>query len=273
MNHMMNIVPVTPALGAVVHDVSLRDAITDRSLFERLHESWLRHLVLFFPGQLLSNAEQLALGECFGPLHVHPAAPYVDSNPALMKIHADSHAKRNNGDVWHSDVSADEKPPMASILHLQKAPSNGGDTLWANMYCVFESFSEPLQVFLRTLEAYHEADYQGFYGDHAPQRSAPSAVHPVIRTHPETGREALYVNRGFTKRIVGLHEKERRALLSILFAAVEEPRFQCRYQWRENDVAIWDNRCTQHHAIWDYYPETRSGVRVTICGDRPKLFI
>jgi len=147
MNQMMNIVPVTPALGAVVHDVSLRDAITDRSLIERLHDSWLRHLVLFFPGQSLSNAEQLALGECFGPLHVHPAAPYVDSNPALMKIHADSHSKRNNGDVWHSDVSADEKPPMASILRLQKAPSNGGDTLWANMYCVFESFSEPLQVF------------------------------------------------------------------------------------------------------------------------------
>lgn len=119
----MNIVPLTPALGAVAHDVSLREAITDRSLFEKLHKAWLRHLVLFFPGQSLSNEEQLALGECFGPLHVHPAAPYIDNNPALMKIYADSHSERNNGDVWHSDVSADEMPPIASILHLRQVPS------------------------------------------------------------------------------------------------------------------------------------------------------
>ncbi|MFT7220356.1 MAG: taurine dioxygenase [Candidatus Azotimanducaceae bacterium] len=139
------------------------------------------------------------------------------------------------------------------------------------MRCVFESFFGPLQAFLRTFEAYHQAGYQGFYGDHAPQRAAPRAVHPVIRTYPETGREALYVNRGLKKQIVGSNEKESRALLFILLAAVEEPMFQCRYHWGENDVAIWDNGCIQRHAIWDDYSETQSGVRVTICGDRPKL--
>ena len=267
----MELDPLTPTIGAVVRGVELRHLPDNRALFDQVHEQWLRHLVLFFPDQTLSPEEHLALGECFGPLHVHPAAPYVGDNPALMKIHTDQESHRNNGDVWHSDVSADEEPPMASILYLKQVPSRGGDTLWANMYSVYESLSPAMQNFLPGLTAVHSADYTGFYGEHEPQRRSPKAIHPVVRTHPETGRRALFVNSGFTQRIVELEADESKSLLNFLFSKVKEPVFHCRFRWPANTVAIWDNRCTQHYALWDYFPEPRSGVRVTVAGDRPHL--
>ncbi len=267
----MHIEPLTPDIGAVVHGVDLRKLPVDTSLYERVHKAWLQHLVLFFPDQELTPDEHLALGECFGPLHIHPAAPYVDDNPALMRIHTDENSHRNNGDVWHSDVSADEMPPMASILHLHTVPTEGGDTLWANMYKVYDSLSPVMQEFLLGLTAVHSADYSGFYGAHEPQRESPKAVHPVVRTHPETDRPCLYVNSGFTRRIVELEKDESDALLAFLFSRVREPINHCRYRWQANTVAIWDNRCTQHYALWDYFPQTRSGIRVTVSGDRPFL--
>jgi len=148
-------------------------------------------------------------------------------------------------------------------------PSAGGDTLWSNMYAVFESLSETMQAELKQMEALHFLSYAGFYGDHEAQREAPKAVHPVVRTHPVTGRDALFVNSGFTRRIIGMSPGESSALLNMLFEQVREPIFQCRFKWKKHSVAIWDNRCTQHYALWDYYPETRSGLRVTVKGDRP----
>ena len=271
MTDAIHINPLTPATGAVVTGIDLRNLPNDRLLFERVHEAWLKHLVLFFPDQQLSPQEHLALGECFGPLHIHPAAPYEGDNPALMKIHTDEHSHRNNGDVWHSDVSADEEPPMASILHLHQVPSQGGDTLWANMYKVYESLSPAMQEFLLGLTAVHSADYRGFYGGHEPQRKSPKAIHPVVRTHPETGRRGLFVNSGFTRRIVELESDESDSLLAFLFAKIKDPIFHCRYKWQTGSVVIWDNRCTQHYALWDYFPETRSGIRVTVSGDKPFL--
>ena len=265
----MKVETLTPVIGATVQGVQLSDVVRDDALFHTIHELWMEHLVLFFRDQALTPQEQLALGKRFGELHIHPAAPYVDGNPALMKIHADKDSKRNNGDVWHSDVSADQEPPMASILRLHTVPSQGGDTLWANMYAVYESLSSVMQEQLNGLQALHHMSYEGFYGDHDPQRQTPEAVHPVVRTHPVTARQALFVNRGFTRRIVGMTPPESRALLDMLFEQTRRPEFHCRFKWQENSVALWDNRCTQHHALWDYYPETRSGVRVTVQGDRP----
>lgn len=267
----LEIEELTPTVGAVVHGIDLREAVLNDDLFAEMHRLWLKHLVLFFRDQVLSPEEHLAFGERFGGLHVHPAAPYAFDNPALMKIYTDENSHRNNGEVWHSDVSADLEPPMASILHLHEVPAQGGDTLWANMYAVFESLSVHMQELLMTLTAVHAADYTGYYGDHEPQRENPSAVHPVVRTHPETGRRALFVNQGFTRRIKELSPRESGDLLKMLFEKTKDPEFHCRFRWRANSVALWDNRCTQHMAIWDYYPETRSGLRVTVAGDRPYL--
>ena len=158
---------------------------------------------------------------------------------------------------------------MASILHLHEVPTQGGDTLWASMYAAYDALSETMKELLDPLTALHAADYTGYYGDHTPQRESPRATHPVIRTHPTTGRKTLFVNRGFTRRIEELSRGESRALLGFLFEHVQNPAFQCRFQWEASSVALWDNRCTQHLAIWDYHPESRSGIRVTVKGDRP----
>lgn len=265
---LIEVEPLTPRIGAVVHGVDLTGSLSDAQ-FEEIHAAWMNHLVLFFRDQPMSPEAHLALGQRFGELHIHPAAPYACGNPALMKIHTDKDSHRNNGEGWHSDVSADEEPPMASILHIHRTPSHGGDTLWANMYDAFEALSVPIQNLLLGLTAIHQADYSGFYGDHQPQRDNPAAEHPVIRTHPVTGRRALFVNSGFTRRIKGVTRAESAALLSMLFEHVKNPNFHCRFQWQPHSVAIWDNRCTQHMAVWDYYPQTRSGIRVTVKGDRP----
>ncbi len=264
----MEIVPLTPRIGGVVHGVDLSQPLSDEQ-FADIHEGWMQHLVLFFREQRLTPAQHLAFGERFGELHIHPAAPYVDNNPALMKIHTDESSLRNNGEGWHSDVSADDEPPMASILHIKQTPRQGGDTLWANMYEAYEALSDTFKQLLKPLTAIHAADYSGYYGDHAPQRESPSSEHPVIRTHPVTGRPALFVNSGFTRRIKGVTRAESDALLRYLFEHVKNPNFHCRFQWEPNSVALWDNRCTQHMAVWDYFPETRSGIRVTVKGDRP----
>ncbi|MEE4299020.1 MAG: TauD/TfdA family dioxygenase [Pseudomonadales bacterium] len=265
--HALDIRPLTPTIGAVVHDLDL--GRLDEATFEALHEAWMRHLVLFFRDQHLTPEQHLAFGRRLGPLHIHPAAPFAHGNPALMVIHTDAGSHRNNGDNWHTDVSADEEPPLGTILHLHTLPSGGGDTLFANMYAAFETLSPRMQDFLCTLTARHESNYDGHYGDHPAQREYPSAVHPVVRTHPVTGRNALFVNPAFTTRIVELSQGESDALLRHLYAHASHPRFQCRFSWTANAVALWDDRCTWHLAIWDYWPQTRSGLRVTVQGDRP----
>ncbi len=267
----LDIEPLTPTIGAVVNGIDLRRAITSDELFADIHAAWLKHLVLFFRAQRLSPEEHLALGRRYGELHVHPAAPFLGDDPRLMRIHTDADSHRNNGDVWHSDVSADTCPPMASILHLNEVPAEGGDTLWANMYAVLASFSPMFQDALRGMTAIHEANYAGFYGEHAPQRDNPRASHPVVRTHPETGRDGLFVNSGFTRRIIELTRGESDAILKLLFEQTRNPLFHCRFKWSAGSVAIWDNRCTQHLAIWDYFPQSRSGIRVTVTGDPPFL--
>ena len=264
----MEIEDLTPRIGGIVHGVDLTQPLGE-SDFADLHAAWMDRLVLFFRNQPMTPAQHLALGERFGELHIHPAAPFAANNPALMMIHTDKDSHRNNGESWHSDVSADAEPPMASILHIHKTPPAGGDTLWANMYDAFDALSDTFKSLLSPLSAVHAADYSGFYGDHSPQRENPRAVHPVIRTHPVTGRQALFVNGGFTRHIKGVTRGESDALLRYLFEHIKNPNFHCRFQWEPDSVAIWDNRCTQHMAVWDYYPETRSGIRVTVKGDAP----
>ena len=260
--------PLTPGIGAIVHGINLGEPVSE-AVFEEIHNAWMAHSVVFMRDQHMTPAQHLAFGRRFGELHIHPAAPYAEGDPALMVIHTDKDSRRNNGSGWHSDVSADEEPPLGSILHIHKVPSHGGDTLFGNMYAAYDALSAPMRTLLDGLTARHESDYTGQYGDHKPQREFPRASHPVVRTHPVTGRKALFVNAGFTRYIEGISRRESVALLAMLFEHVKNPTFHCRFRWEPYSLAMWDNRCVQHMAVWDYHPETRSGFRVTVKGDRP----
>ena len=268
----ISVEPLTPAIGAEISGVDLRGPLDDDTYAE-VRKALLAHGVIFFRDQSIGHEQHLAFGRRFGELHIHPASPCVDGRPELMRVHTDAGSTRHNGHQWHSDVSCDEEPPMGSVLHLHTVPKYGGDTLFSSMYAAWDALSEPMQALLAPLEASHESAhlYDRLYGDETVRRRNewPSAVHPVVRTHPETGRKALFVNSIFTRRILGVTASESRALLEYLFEHVANPHFQCRFRWRRNSIAFWDNRCVQHHAMWDYYPETRSGTRVTVAGDRP----
>ena len=263
----LRIQPVTPVIGAEVSGVDLTQPLDDVVL-TALKDAWAKHLVLFFRDQDLTFEQHKAVGRRFGELHIHPAAPKDAEHPEILVVHGDDTVEFVAGSLWHSDVSCDVEPPMGSI----QLPSSGGDTLFASMYAAYEGLSDRMQRMLAGLTAVHEGEqyYRGRYGaGHLRDDSYPSAEHPVIRTHPVTGRPALYVNEGFTTRIKELPLPESDALLVFLFRHCARPDYHCRFQWRRHSVACWDNRCAQHLAIWDYYPETRHGYRVTIKGDAP----
>ena len=267
----LRVTPLSPVIGAEVSGVDLAQAL-DAAVLTELKDAWAKHLVLFFRDQHLTFAQHKALGRCFGELHVHPAAPKDDQHPEILVVHGDDKVKFVAGSLWHSDVSCDREPPLGSILRVVQVPSSGGDTLFANMYAAYEGLSDRLQRLLAGLTAIHDGEqyYRGRYGSaNLRDDRHPAAEHPVVRTHPVTGRQALFVNQGFTTRIKELPIAESDALLAFLFRHCERPEFHCRFQWREHSVAFWDNRCTQHLAIWDYYPQTRHGYRVSIKGDLP----
>lgn len=263
--------PVTAAGGALVTGVEL--ATVDESAAAELRAGLLEYGVLLFRDQPMTHDEHLALGRRFGELHLHPIERVKsDTPPELLRIHADADTKFTAGFKWHSDVSCDEEPPMGSILTLHTVPPTGGDTLFSNMYAAFDALSASMQALLETLTAVHSGAqvYTGRFGRQPPPgKEYPTAEHPVVRTHPESGRKALFVNENFTSRIVGLTPAESDTLLGMLYTHITNPYFVTRFSWEPHSVAFWDNRCTQHIALWDYYPETRSGWRVTIAGDRP----
>lgn len=227
------------------------------------------------PARCLTPEAHEALGRRIGDLHVHPAAPTVEGHPRVMLIHADERSKVVAGNGWHTDVSCDERPPSATILHVPVIPDDGGDTLFISTEAAYEALSQPMKDFLADKVAVHESAhvYRGRYGSEESESrdgTFPSAVHPVVRTHPVTGRKALYVNRAFTTRIKGLAPNESQAILDMLFDHIERrPEFQCRFSWTPGAVAMWDNRSTQHYAVWDYFPQRRSGRRVSAIGERP----
>ena len=268
----LSIRPVTPVIGAEIHGVDLAH-LTDAE-FAAIRDALMTHCVLFFHDQDISIESQKNFGARFGKLVVHPNDPGVDGHPEVMPIHADRSSVRATGERWHSDVSCDTRPPMGSILRMHTVPEIGGDTLFANMYAAYGALSERMRALLDGLQAVHDGgpyyrEVNRLIGRDDGGRAYPSAEHPVVRTHPVTGRKVLFVNQMFTQYIVGLPAAESRAILGFLFEHVARPDFQCRFRWRPNSVAMWDNRCTQHHAIWDYWPETRSGYRVTIRGEAP----
>jgi taurine dioxygenase len=166
-------------------------------------------------------------------------------------------------------MSCDEAPPMGSILYLHTIPPVGGDTVFSNMYAAYDALSDRMKAYLEGLTAVHDA-VVGFGGITPEGMKLPRHSHPVIRTHPVTGKKCIYVNRGFTTHIEGIPAIESRAILNYLYEHVQHPMFQCRFRWQQHSIAFWDNRCAQHSAIWDYFPQRRSGYRVQILGEKPE---
>jgi taurine dioxygenase len=263
---------LTPIIGAEIGGIDLSKPLGNHAIDE-VHRALAENLVIFFRDQHLSQEQHLAFGRLFGDLHIHPAAPHAPNHPELMIIHADKDSPRANGEGWHSDVSCDEEPPMGSILYIKTCPPKGGDTLFANMYAAYDALSDRMKQYLDGLTAVHDGEdnYRGTYANFGvkDRPAYPRAEHPVVRTHPVTGKKALFVNKGFTRHIVGVPRDESEGVLRYLFEHASNPLFQCRFRWRENSIAFWDNRCAQHRAMWDYWPHTRSGFRVTVQGDRP----
>ncbi len=269
----LRFVKLSPHLGAEVEGLDLSGALSD-SAVEALRAALAEHQVLFFRDQRLGYESGKALGRVFGELHIHPNTPGPEGHQEILPIHADATSRRVAGERWHSDVSCDPVPPSVSILYLHTVPPVGGDTLFASQTAAYDALSPRLQAYLDGLTALHEGA-PWYRASNAKEgiaetgRSYPSAVHPVVRTDPATGRRALFVNRGFTTRINELPEAEGRAVLEFLFEHATRPEFQLRFRWQAHSVALWDNRVLQHLAIWDYFPQVRSGFRITVTGTRP----
>jgi len=275
MNNFLNIKPYAPNLGAVITNIDLSIGISDAEL-KGIRDAFHKFQVLFFQNQSeISPENHIKLGKCFGDLHIHPAAPKMKNYPEIFEINTDKNSKIANGaEDFHSDVSCDMEPPLGTMLQLHVLPECGGDTMFANMYLAYEALSKPMQVFLGGLKAFHESEhfYKGRYQNKNEvdmNKEYPSAIHPIIRTHPKTEKKAIYVNKFFTTRIEGLADQESKLILDYLFTHIEKTEFQIRYKWNKNDMAFWDNRCTIHKALWDYFPNERKGRRVTIKGSVP----
>jgi taurine dioxygenase len=269
----LTIRPLTAWIGAEVSGVDLRQPLDD-STRDEIDKALLDHLVLFFRDQHLDSAQHVAFGRQFGELHIHPFVPNLGPEfPEIIALDAMEGSLEPN---WHSDVTFDATPPLGSILRAVEVPPVGRDTVWASMYAAYDALSTPMRGFLDGLSAVH--DSTAIFGAHghvgySTNRAAEAQLrttHPVVRTHPVTGRKALFVNTQFTSHVEGLTKAESRNLLEFLYRHCENPSFQVRFHWEPGSVAFWDNRCTQHFVCGDTTePIRRYMQRVTIIGDRP----
>jgi len=280
MSTSITLEPLTPVIGAEISGVDMRAPLGNET-FAAVHDALMAHGVIFFRDQDITPQQHKDFASKFGTLQVHPFAPNLgDDNPEIIVIEHDENRPPDLNN-WHTDVTFMEKPPLGSVLHAKIMPETGGDTLWANMYAAYEALSDRMQRLLGELTAVH--DFEQVFGKSGrlyrnqgdgkmqdERQKHPAAEHPVIRTHPVTGKNAIFVNSSFTVRLKGMKQKESDALLEFVYDHVKLPEFQCRFRWRKNSVAFWDNRCTQHYAIADYFPHHRQMHRVTIDGDAPK---
>ena len=269
----IEIKPLTPTFGAEIKGVDL--ASSAAAGFDEVLEIFSEYGVIFFRDQnKLSEEAHINLARRFGEIHIHPAARGKGEDPSgLLKMKTNKESKVAAGNRWHSDVSCDEFPPYASILQLHETPSSGGDTLFASLCAAYDALSSRMKTMLDGLSALHSGEepfrHLFKFENHQEGQGWPENDHPLIREHLPSGRPALFVDREFTKKINELPKDEGKALLDFLFAHTERVDFQCRFQWTPNAIAIWDNRCVLHHALWDYWPEQRSGCRVTTVGEKP----
>jgi taurine dioxygenase len=274
----LEIHPLAGAIGAEISGVDLGGEVDDDTILA-IRRAWLDHLVIFFRGQPLPPARFLALARRFGGPIEYPFVKGIDGFPEVTPVVKLEHERVNFGGLWHSDTAYLEIPPMGTMLIAREVPPYGGDTLFANMYLAYETLSAGMRELLDGLVAVNssaKADVTKTREDRMRERarddvrSQYEAEHPVVRTHPETGRKALYVNGGHTVRFRDMTEEESAPLLGFLFAHQTRPEFTCRFRWEEGSLAFWDNRCAQHNPVNDYHGFRRTMHRVTLAGDRPR---
>ncbi len=267
---------ISGALGAEISGVDLARPLSSAE-FAEIKRLWLEHLVIFFKHQKLSEKQYMAFAERFGEPVEYPFVKGLDGFPKIIEVKKLEHERVAFGGIWHTDTAYLERPPMASMLLAREVPPFGGDTLFANMYLAFESLSPGLKKLLEGLKAVNsstKADASMTREDVVKSSGKDSrnysAEHPVVRTHPETGRKALYVNSGHSVRFAGWTEEESAPLLRFLFDWQIKPEFTCRFSWQPGSIALWDNRCAQHNPVNDYHGYRRLMHRITLAGDVPR---
>ena len=273
----IRVAPIGGALGAEVTGVDLATDLADDVVTE-IRRAWLDHLVVFFPDQFLAPEAFLAFARRIGEPVEYPFVKGMEGFPEIITVTKLPHETVNFGGIWHSDTTYLERPPMATLLIAREVPPYGGDTMWANMYAAYETLSRGLQRLLagvRVVNSSALADVSKTREDRIRDDGYDTereyvAVHPVVRTHPETGRKALYVNPAHAARFADMTEDESRPLLQYLFQHSVRPEFTCRFHWQVGSLALWDNRSTMHHPINDYHGSTRSMHRVSLAGDVPR---
>ena len=264
---------IAGALGAEITGVDLSKSIPAKEI----REAFLEHQVVFFRDQQLDPAQFMAFARGMGTPVEYPFVKGIDGFPEVIEVKKLEHEKHNFGGIWHSDTAYLAEPPMGSMLLAREVPPHGGDTLFASQYLAYESLSSGMKSLLSGLKAVNassKANVTRTREDRIKEQGGSGkeyeAEHPVVRTHPETGRKALYVNTGHTVRFAGMTEEESAPLLEFLFQHQIRPEFTCRFQWRVGSIAFWDNRCTQHNPINDYHGHRRVMHRITLAGDRPR---
>jgi len=272
--------PTSGAIGAEISGVDLSRGMDDET-FEEVHRAWLAHGVIFFRDQRLSPAEQMAFAERFGELDVYPFMEPLPDYPHVIPIIKEKDTKFNFGGGWHTDMSYAERPPKATVLYAIETPAFGGDTLFASMTKAYEALSDSMKELLDGVRAVFTASKvhssTGFYGnaDHPMSmksddtKAAERWLHPVVRTHPETGKKAIYCDAPHVERLENMRVAESQVLIDFLNEFATDEPFTTRFRWRPGSMAMWDNRCVMHYALNDYAGQRREMNRVTIKGDRP----
>jgi taurine dioxygenase len=281
----MRVEPLTSHIGAELIDVDLAEAARNADLFGAIKEQLLKHKVLFLRDQAIERADHVAFARRFGELENHPMLGSDPEHPGLVCIYKDLDSPPDHFEnAWHCDATWRESPPMGAVLRYIEGPSVGGDTIWANMTRAYEELPDHIKETIEGLRARHSIE--ATFGARLPiekrlalKAQYPDAEHPVVRTHPETGEKALFVS-GFTTHFTNFHTSDNvrygqdfapgsANLLSYLIGRATIPEYQVRWRWQPNSIAIWDNRCTQHYAVMDYWPAVRKMERAGIIGDRP----
>ena len=271
-----DIEPIGPTIGAEIHGLDLSRQI-DPATADALEEALVAHKVIYARNQHITTAQHVAFGRLFGELEVHPFRPEGEF-PEIMVL--DNHKDNPvlSTDVWHSDTTFRECPTKYSILRCLVIPETGGDTLWADMCAAYDGLSPAIRNMIDGLDAVHDfKNFRALFTDSDEDRKRlremeelyPKPTHPVVRTHPISGRKAIFVNPQFTLRINGLKPDESDALLSLLYEQSHVPEYQFRLRWKPGTIVLWDNPSTQHYAANDYYPNRRTMERVAVIGDRP----
>jgi len=272
---ILKVTPLTPSIGALISEVSLNKDLNSDTI-EQIYSALIKHQVVFFRDQNISPESHLKLAESLGEIDPgHPVYPHVEGHQSIVLLKNDANNRPDTND-WHKDLTFKPNPPFASILHGVKVPKVGGDTLWASMSAAYDKLPNGWKEHLEELEAIHDMGTfrNDFYKEggidsvNDALKKVGSAVHKVIGTHPISGLKYLNVNQSFTRNIVNESQGPSDHILQFLFQHISKPEFQVRFHWEDNSVAIWDNRITQHYAVFDYLPEFRHMQRVTVVNDK-----